>query len=183
MPNQGLGLPYIMPYKTDSFGQSVKLRADPTSNENTLLCHDTSTHTATTTSLISAQFQVRSCLGAGREQLVKHPAAFRANPKQYLPLCALGPCLGRPSYNSAGTPVNAMGHGRVIPNSTSGIGDRRAGPHGDTRFVAPRTSLLTTRWGVYWCSPVPWMHEFGHNLDLSHAGWSPTPTVCQTIPA
>jgi len=171
---QGMGLSYIIPYKTDSYGNQLA-QGGSDLNESQLVCVDTPAHTCDYHEpypVLSFKFGLGSVRDGNPFLPTPISSHFAANRKDAFHYVLWAHALGGP-YGPTGLPLTPD------PKSISGIGDR---PGGDLmitlglwRSVIPANDQV----GSSLVQGGTLMHELGHNLGLSHAGWSTTPN-CMT---
>ena len=165
---QGLGLAYIIPFTQDGFGSPLA-QGGSDIEESSLLCHDTSTQPCTYhTPYPVLSFKLGFDSIKDGNHFLNIPAHLAQNRRDVFHYVLFAHAVSGP-FDLAGKPLTAQ------PTSISGVADR------------PGQGVMITL-GL-WRSDIPandqvgstqvqagtLMHELGHNLGLSHAGWLSTP--------
>uniref|UniRef100_Q01ZI3 Uncharacterized protein n=1 Tax=Solibacter usitatus (strain Ellin6076) TaxID=234267 RepID=Q01ZI3_SOLUE len=163
---QGLGLPYIVPAPLAQGGSDL--------DESTLRCSSGNCSYTEPYPVLSFKLGFNSIRDGNH--LLHIPAHFSQSRKDAFHYVLFAHALAGP-FDLAGKPITAD------PKSISGIGDR---PGGDAmvslglwRSDIPANDQV----GSALVQAGTLMHELGHNLDLSHGGWSSQPNCVPNYPS
>ena len=172
---QGLGLPYIIPYR-DHDGDEVLALGGSDLEESTLVCQDTPAHTCD----YREPFPVLSFklgLDSVRDgnHLLGIPAHFSQDRKDIFHYVLFAHAVSGP-FDLTGRPLTANAR------SFSGIGDWPGGDAMVTMGLWRSDIPANDQVGGVLQQAGTLMHELGHNLGLGHAGWTSKPN-CMPFPS
>ena len=174
---QGLGLPYIIPYKTGGYEPTQLAQGGNDIDESTLVCVNTATHTCDYQEpypVLSFKLGLDSIRDGNH--LLNIPAHFAQNRKDIFHYALFAHALAGP-FNLMGEPSTPA------PLSYSGVGDRPGGDLMVTFGLWSSAIPANDQVGSVLLQAATLMHELGHNLNLSHAGWSTGPNCMPNYPS
>jgi hypothetical protein len=170
---QGQGLPYIIPYKKDSYG-NLLAQGGSDLDESTLRCSSGSCGYIEPYPVLSFKLGFNSVRDGNH--LLNIPAHFAQNRKDAFHYVLFAHALAGP-FDLTGKPTTKD------PKSISGIGDRPGGDVMVTLGLWRSDIPANDQVGSALVQAGTLMHELGHNMDLSHGGWFTQPNCMPNYPS
>ena len=163
---QGLGLPFIIPSALAQGGSDI--------DESTLRCSIGSCSYTEPYPVLSFKLGFNSIRDGNH--LLNIPAHFSQSRKDAFHYVLFAHALAGP-FDLTGKPLTAD------PKSISGIGDRPGGDVMVTLGLWRSDIPANDQVGSTLVQAGTLMHELGHNMDLSHGGWSSQPNCVPNYPS